>query len=406
MGGVTSETAQQAGLGPPAAVGSPAVGQGADAGAAVLAQPPPNVARYRWLYGGVWLFYLIEPAHAAATQSSVALRVFGLAALVGFGAWYMLVLSSVRSARWWLWKDRPKRGWVAIGILGALAVLTVPASGGQSLTTLVYLTAAAMMVLPTKHAFTLVGTFLGGVLALDLLVPEARSGAGLPFGIIVSGFAVWGINQMIARNVDLSAAHQEIARLAVAEERARTARDLHDILGHSLTVIAVKAELAGRLILLDPVRAEREVNDLERLSREALADVRRTVSGYRSVTLTGELVSARAALDAAGIEADLPTAVDDVPGERRELFGWVVREGTTNIIRHSGAEHCVVTAGRNVVEIADDGRGPTGQPVDAKAGSGLAGLGERVERAGGVLTVGRSSLGGFLLRVSVGGRPR
>lgn len=406
MDGVTSETIQSAGPDAPAAApsstGSPGVGQGA----AVSGLPSPNVARYRWLYGGIWLFYLVEPAQAAAAQSSVALRVFGLAALVGFGAWYMLIISFVRSARWWLWKDQPKRGWTAIGILGALALLTVPACGGESLTTLVYLTAAAVMVLPTRQSFTLVGAFLGGLLALNLLVPAGHTGAALSYGVVVSGLAVWGVQQMIARNVELSAAQQEIARLAVTEERARTARDLHDILGHSLTVITVKAELAGRLIRLDPARAEREVNDLERLSREALADVRRTVSGHRSVTLTSELVSARAALDAAGIEADLPTAVDEVPGEWRELFGWVVREGTTNIVRHSGAEHCVVTAGRNLVEIADDGRGPTSQPADTKAGSGLAGLRERVERAGGVLTVGRSSLGGFLLRVSVGGRPR
>jgi two-component system sensor histidine kinase DesK len=119
----------------------------------------------------------------------------------------------------------------------------------------------------------------------------------------------------------LTRRHQEIARLAVDEERNRFARDMHDIVGHSLTVIAVKAELAGRLVRRDPDRAEAEINDVERLSREALGEVRTAVAGYRDVTLSAELANARTALSAAGIDADLPSAIDDVPTERRELFG-------------------------------------------------------------------------------------
>jgi len=119
--------------------------------------------------------------------------------------------------------------------------------------------------------------------------------------------------QVIDRNRELAAAREELAQLAVADERNRFARDLHDILGHSLTVVAVKAELAGRLVRTDPVRAEEEIASVEALARQALADVRSAVSGFRDVTLAGELAGARAALDAAGIDADLPNAIDDVP---------------------------------------------------------------------------------------------
>ena len=118
---------------------------------------------------------------------------------------------------------------------------------------------------------------------------------------------------MMKRNIDLIRAHEENAELLVENERTRFARDLHDILGHSLTVITVKAELAGRLMDVDPARAKAEVADLERLSRDALADVRRAVEGYRDLTLPGELARARAALEAAEIRADLPNSTDDVP---------------------------------------------------------------------------------------------
>lgn len=373
----------------------------------------PKMAKYGWLFGGIWLFYLIDPAQVAWAQQNVALRVLGLTALAAFAAWYLLIFAFVRSPRFGFWGDETVRPWVATGVLVLLAVLTVPASGSYALSTLVYIGAASMMVLPIRYGIAVAVGLLVLALLLDAFVPGYATGAGLIFGIVVSAVAIWGVRQMIARNIELIAANDTFAQLAVAEERARTARDLHDILGHSLTVITVKAELAGRLIRVDPERAEREVADLERLSREALADVRRTVSGYRSVTLAGEIVSARAALDAAGIEAQLPTALDDVPGERRELFGWVVREGVTNVVRHAAARRCVVTVTAASVEVADDGRGAAAAAAAAGSGAtpgpaaggghGLTGLRERVEVAGGRLTLGRSALGGFLLRVTLNG---
>ena len=147
--------------------------------------------------------------------------------------------------------------------------------------------------------------------------------------------------------------------------------------GHSLTVITVKAELAARLLEVSPDRARAEVADLERLARDALADVRRTVAGFRDLSLPGELARARLSLAAAGIDADLPSAVEAVPSHLREVCAWTLREGVTNVIRHSGASLCRVTLDERGIVISDNGAGPGGVP-----GTGLLGLTERAEAAG------------------------
>jgi two-component system sensor histidine kinase DesK len=182
------------------------------------------------------------------------------------------------------------------------------------------------------------------------------------------------------------------AELAIVEERNRVARDVHDILGHSLTVITVKTELAQRLIDVDLERARAEMADIERLAREALAGVRDTVGGLREVSLLGELANARTALAAADVDANLPdgSTLPDTP--HAELFGWVLREAVTNVVRHSAARHCAVTVTDTTVEVVDDGRG---LPADAASGSGLSGLRERVRAAGGTMTLSSPEGGGL-----------
>ncbi|MEP6797023.1 MAG: histidine kinase, partial [Lapillicoccus sp.] len=236
-------------------------------------------------------------------------------------------------------------------------------------------------------------------------------GIGLSVGLAT--FAVWGIWQAMRRSMDLVRAKEENTELLVGQERARMARDLHDILGHSLTVVIVKAELAGRLLDAEASpdadadadtgrgagrgRARAEVADIERLARDALADVRRTVEGYRDLSLPVEISRAKAALEAAEIEATLPGSTDEVPSEFRELFAWIVREGVTNVVRHSAARHCTVSLGPDRVRIVDDGRGCVG--VDG--GHGLVGLRERAAASGARLVVESPTGGGFSLSVFV-----
>ena len=182
------------------------------------------------------------------------------------------------------------------------------------------------------------------------------------------------------------------------------------MLGHDLTVITKKAELARRLLAVDPERATREMADVEGLSRAALRDVRATVTGVRETTLADELATAGQSLAAAGIEADLPRQVPDLPVERRVLFGWAVREGVTNVLRHSNARHCRITVSPTRLEVVDDGSvqasggfdDGSDQPLDG-TGPGLRGLAERAEAVGAVVEAGASPEGGgFRLAVSAG----
>jgi two-component system, NarL family, sensor histidine kinase DesK len=207
-----------------------------------------------------------------------------------------------------------------------------------------------------------------------------------------------GITQLSRIIGELRAAQDEVARLAVAEERARFSRDLHDVLGHSLTVVTVKSELAGRLIERDPARARAEVADIERLGRSALADLRASIAGYRAMNLDTELAAARAALAAAEVEAIVPVSGEAAAPDLRELFAWAVRESVTNVIRHARAASCSIELSTDAVAIADDGVGVAssvapGDDAEGRlaprppSGHGLAGLAERAAAAGAVLTL-------------------
>ena len=190
--------------------------------------------------------------------------------------------------------------------------------------------------------------------------------------------------------------------LGINEERNRMARDLHDVLGHSLTVIALKSELAGRLVEAAPAQARQEIDDVQSLARTALADVRATVNNYRELSLAGELARAATTLDAAGVRAHLPVTTDVVSPELQELFAWVVREGVTNVVRHAHATRCRVSLAADAIEVVDDGVGLDG-PTD---GHGLEGLRHRCETNDAELAVGPGPGGtGTLLRVSAHRRP-
>jgi len=363
--------------------------------------------RVGWLFAAIWLVYLAQPAAHVWDDHNLARRYLGLATLLAFAAIFVATFSAVR---------RLRRGGGRLSLLVASAVLAAEAAmvvagyltiGPEAGGLFVYLAVIAVFVLPTRPGWLVVAGCIVASLAVPELVHGWQTDGTLTFQIFVSALAAWGVVQLIQRNVQLSEARNEITRLALADERNRFARDLHDILGHSLTVVAVKAELAGRLASLDPVRAEAEIAEVERLAREALADVRSAAAGYREVTLCEELASARTALAAAGVEADLPDQVDDVPRGRRELFGWAVREGVTNVVRHSGATRCRIRVTPGEVDISDDGRGPglarEAGPGESRAGRGhgLTGLRERADAIGAAVSVGRSPMGGFQLRVCV-----
>jgi two-component system sensor histidine kinase DesK len=256
-----------------------------------------------------------------------------------------------------------------------------------------------MSVLPWRITWPIIlGLGATALLLAGLVDGWSEDILWLPAIIVSISLMMAAFARTTAAMNELRATQAQLEVLAVERERHRVGRDLHDILGHSLTVITVKSELAVRLIDADPERARAEMAEVEDLARGALVDVRATVAGFRGVNVSGELAAARSALAAAGIVADTPPSTDAVPADRRELAGWVVREGVTNVIRHSGAGHCRIVLRAHELEVADDGTGPV---ETATSSTGLAGLRERVEAAGARMSVGRSDLGGFSLRVTL-----
>jgi two-component system, NarL family, sensor histidine kinase DesK len=324
--------------------------------------------------------------------------------------------------------------WISLLAMDALALVLFIAGGPNWLATVAVaagvsgrFTRAPAPAFATAAAFSLTGFILatvhhyesGNVFAVLLIAPLATL------------FGYGRAHSAVTLNM-LRRTRAELARAAVAEERLRIARDLHDLLGHSLSLITLKAELAGRVITTDPDRAAREIGELESVARQSLADVRGAVAGFRQPDLAGELVAARRLLDAAGVAAEIASA--DTAGLPREVdsaLAWAVREGATNVVRHSTATQVFITVSveeaQAVAEIRDNGQpapsgdaplrasdpgaapliaGPTAgasltRPRPAFAGSGLAGLAERVRSLGGEISAGAVGGHGFLLRVAV-----
>ncbi|MBO2459189.1 sensor histidine kinase [Actinomadura violacea] len=211
----------------------------------------------------------------------------------------------------------------------------------------------------------------------------------------------------------LREAREELAKAAVEQERLRFSRDLHDLLGHTLSLMVVKAQAVRRVAERDPAVAAEQAADIESVGRQALGEVRQAVYGYRGRGLADELDAAVTALSDSGVDAAVRRAGPPLPPEPDALLGWAVREGVTNVIRHSGARRCEITVrndgGAAVVEISDDGSGPVGgdRPRTeaglslGPGGHGLRGLAERMEAAGGALRTGPAPGGGFLLTATV-----
>ena len=222
--------------------------------------------------------------------------------------------------------------------------------------------------------------------------------------VIGVGASIYGVTRLVAANEALRRTHADQAAAAVAEERLRFARDLHELLGHSLSVIALKSQVASRLIVDQPDRAAREMAEIEQVTRQALQEVRDAVGGYRRPTLSAELEGARRALGAAGIALREAVGRPSLPRAVEVPLAWALREGVTNVVRHSGASTCTIavelTASAASLTVADDGVGPVG-PARTAPGNGLRGLAERVGELGGTLGTGAGADGGFCLVVSV-----
>jgi len=355
----------------------------------------------RWIKLGrlfmvAWLAFFIYPLAAFLTDRfSTETRTYGL-----------LLLFALALIWAWFWTRicaGPDRRFMVPAIVAATLILVVftlrtPPQYGSLFLYAVLLGGAAF---PWRRGVAAVVILSVLAAAIELARGESvTNSTGQLLNDLLVGIAAVAGRLLVEANQQLSQAREQIARLAVGEERLRFARDLHDLLGHSLSVIALKSELAGRLIKNTPGLAAHEIEDIEKVARDALREVREAVTGYRQPTLAAELAGAHEALTAAGIEYHVDQDYVPLPPAVEAVMAWTVREGVTNVMRHSQAKRCSVRIinkdGKATVEVIDDGRGGT-----PGAGSGLRGLEERVRERGGTVTAEALPHEGFRLRVTL-----
>ncbi|HEY9521799.1 MAG TPA: sensor histidine kinase [Thermopolyspora sp.] len=300
---------------------------------------------------------------------------------------------------------RPGRLTIVSLVLASVVALACPLLFGSGWLILpIYLTVPFGLGLPTPTAFFLMTGLVVVVFVEGVLTGAALGGVFLVVFLgLTLGFLFMSVSNTRRLVGELRRAQREVARLAADDERLRIARDLHDLLGHSLSLIVLKSELAGRLAEQGSSRAADEIRDVEAVARKALVEVREAVAGYRRRGLSEELDNARIALEAAGVRVTVAASGTPLPDPLDGLFGWAVREGATNVMRHADATRCEITiavaGGTITLDITDDGPGRVW--ASPGPGSGLAGLTERVTAADGAITAGPLPGGGFRLRIRV-----
>jgi two-component system sensor histidine kinase DesK len=281
--------------------------------------------------------------------------------------------------------SRPEpRKHFAVAAMIVMAIIFIPLnSGGAGL--LIYAIAAGGFSPSLRRVLALVALELAilGFYSYRLHLPVEAWGTILLL-IVLVGVGNHFSAVMHCAEEKLRRADDEIEHLAKVAERERIARDLHDLLGHTLSLITLKAELARKLVDRDPERAKQEMLDVEHTSRAALADVREAISGYRGEGLAAELVRARKTLETAGVTVNCEFDQLPLTPAQETVLALALREAVTNVVRHAQAKQCSVRVQRERdlcrLEVADNGRG-----VDAPEGNGLRGMRERLEAIGGSL---------------------
>jgi two-component system, NarL family, sensor histidine kinase DesK len=331
-----------------------------------------NLWDFIWL--GYSLFFFIEPATRHNRAYWIGFAVF----YTIFVAIYVgLVFSNKRWQHYTLL--------AAWGILGALFFPKHNEASG----TLIYVAAFAPFVTESLAISVAAISLASATVTIEGLLLHVNPWSWAfcaVFSLIVGGTNLISA-QRLRSMAKLKLAHEEIEQLAKMAERERIARDLHDVLGHTLSVIVLKSELAGRLFQRDPQRAAAEIADVEMISRKALTEVREAIRGYRAEGLAAEIKRAQSTLDAAGVTLVCEEKPPEMNPAVEGVMSLVVREAVTNIVRHAQASQCSMIFstqnGHTSLVIEDDGRG--GIRAD---GNGVRGMRERVESLGGQFTVG------------------
>ena len=335
-----------------------------------------------------WLVYLIFFFLPLVTGDSTAHQVVW--SLVAVAAFLVLYFEAFRS--------RGTRQLVVAWAIHAIGLAIVPINPAGACF-FIYAVAFLGFSQPPRRAFAWLALMLVSMLA-ELLWLQAPLWGWLPALSIAAVVGATNVQLAEMRRKDrrLRVAQAAVAEMARIAERERIGRDLHDLLGHTLSVIVLKSELAARLADRDPARAATEIRDVERISRDALAEVRKAVSGYRAEGLSAELANAERVLAAAGIAPEITGAATTLSPDEDRALAFALREAVTNVVRHAAATRCWIVlsndGGRIHLEVRDNGRGGL-----APEGSGLSGMRERLRQVAGSLE--RSEQNGTRLVMSL-----
>jgi two-component system, NarL family, sensor histidine kinase DesK len=362
------------------------------------------MTKLAWL--GTNMLYLAGlVADLLNTHRSTSATVLGWTGLLAFGAVYLVLVLMPREAG-----APEKKHLVCLVAIFVLAVAFSFIYRDEWLALFVYVSVACGAVLPFRRARLAVPGTTGVMIITSLLSHSSSTAIYIALPTLLGGAAMVGVQAMVRTMAELREARETVAHLAASDERLRLARDLHDLLGHSMSLITLKSELAGRMLPDHPEAAAQQVADIEQVSRQALKDVREAVTGYRRPTLDVELAGVRITLGTAQIEAQFialePATRPGLGPDEESALAWTLREAVTNVVRHSRATTCEIALdqvldddGRFVsLQITDNGVGP----ARSGRGNGLTGLHERLEATGGRLESGPGPRGkGFRLRALV-----
>ena len=374
---------------------------------------PGTGSPWRWFFSGIWLVYLIQPVAQLFHRHDVVWIVGGLVITLAFCGLYLFVL---------MFSDtRPRLAVYGLGVLAVLAAVACVVYGQNWTPLWIYVASAGGMVLTSVFGSRVAAIGVFVITACYLVCCrithlDLASTLAVLIPVLLIGLAMIGFRMQLTLMRELAQARETVAKLATNEERLRLARDMHDLTGQSLSMITLKSELAAKRLAKLPSSAERdavltELGDIGRVSRQTLHDIREAVSGYRRPTLAIEVITARNALEAAGIalddDAELTLRSGTFDPEAEAVLAWCLREAVTNVIRHSRARHCRIRLSERMgevsLEVTDDGRGFPGQGTedaenpatpDSAHGSGLRGVSERLSAIGGRLSLGPADASG------------
>ncbi|MEV4419225.1 histidine kinase [Patulibacter sp. NPDC049589] len=403
--------------------------------ASALGGPPPpgepGNGRFGMLVGGVWLVYLAPAGHQVVSGDwPLWQHVLGGLLLATFVVVYLTTLMVVVPAR--RARSERQRGlrptrasvsdrnmWLRLGTLLVVALGTSVGFGGEWISTMAF--SSAVLAVWLDQPWPPRAILATAVVSEGLLLARGADGDStsyfwVGFAVLLAGFVSYAARRRGELEGELDRVREQNARLAVVEERGRIGRDLHDLLGHSLSVIAVKSQLAERLLERDePERAATEIREVRGVARDALHEVRQVVDGYRRRPLAAEVASSAAALRSADVAVASELPEEPIPQDVEDVVSFVVREGTTNVLRHSAASACTLAVrsagGVVVATVTDDGPAPVAHRVvstdpasprpGAGDGHGLLGLAERLATVGGTLELGPAEPAGTVLRATI-----